>query len=128
MFRKTIGFFREKKVWAKGPIRGNQLCWFGNLVYVVKDLEDPNKKLLQQYVMRHKKYGNVNVGERVAGKALHNWCVLCGVDSDNVNNMLARKTFVQTGLKDLQLPAQQVMEVTVSVFLFLKNGSTKIRP
>ena len=59
-----------------------------------------------------KQYGKTNVGTKVAKKALHDWCELCGVDSDRVNNMWARKTFIQTGLKDLQLPAPQIMEVS----------------
>ena len=96
----------------KGPIQGNQLCWYGNLVYATKDLHDAQKKLLQRYVKREKSYGNENVGARKAGRALHEWCQLCGVNSENVNNMWARKTFIQTGLKDLQLPAQQIMEVS----------------
>jgi len=96
----------------KGPIGGNQLCWYGNLVYATKDLKDPEKKLIQRYVKRNKSYGNENVGARKAGNALHEWCELCKVNSKNVNNMWARKTFIQTGLKDLQLPAQQIMEVS----------------
>ena len=30
----------------KGPIKGNCLCWLGNLEYVTKDASDPDKKLL----------------------------------------------------------------------------------
>ena len=80
--------------------------------YVTKDLQKLDQKLLQKYNKRAKQYGTINVGTRVAKKALHDWCNLCDVDSVRVNNMWARKTFIQTGLKDLQLPASQIMEVS----------------
>ena len=96
----------------KHEVKGNELCWFGNFEYIVKDLQDPKKKLLQNYVYREKKYGKTNVGERVAKTCLSDFCELVGIERDGINNMWARQTFVQTGLKDLQLPAQQVMEVS----------------
>ena len=37
----------------KGPIVGNQLCWFGNFVYVTKDLTDPTQKLVQPVSYTH---------------------------------------------------------------------------
>ena len=96
----------------KHPVEGNQLCWYGNFVYVTKDLQDPKKKLIQRYVHRAKKYGKTNVGVSVAKTAVADFCKLVGIQRDGINNMWARKTFIQTGLKDLQLPAQQVMEVS----------------
>lgn len=96
----------------KHEVKGNELCWFGNFEYIVKDLQDPKKKLLQNYVYREKKYGKTNVGERAAKTCLSDFCELVGIERDGINNMWARQTFVQTGLKDLQLPAQQIMEVT----------------
>ena len=57
----------------KKPIEGNMLCWFGNLEYCTKDLHDVDQKLIQRYIKRAKKYGKVNVGEKVANKALHDW-------------------------------------------------------
>ena len=96
----------------KHEVKGNELCWFGNFEYVIKDLQDSSKKLLQNYVYREKKYGKTNVGERVAKTCLSDFCELVGIERDGINNMWARQTFVQTGLKDLQLPPQQVMEVS----------------
>ena len=96
----------------KHEVKGNELCWFGNFEYIVKDLQDPKKKLLQNYVYREKKYGKTNVGERAAKTCLSDFCELVGIERDGINNMWARQTFVQTGLKDLQLPAQQIMEVS----------------
>ena len=55
----------------KKPIEGNILCWYGNLEFCTKDLHDVDQKLIQRYIKRSKKYGKVNVGEKVAGKALH---------------------------------------------------------
>ena len=96
----------------KHEVKGNELCWFGNLEYVIKDVQDPKRKLFQNYVYREKKYGKVNVGEKVANTCLSDFCKLVGIERDGINNMWARQTFVQTGLKDLQLPPQQVMEVS----------------
>ena len=97
----------------KEPIQGNELCWFGNFEFVTKDMQDENTKLLQNYNYRKKKYGTTNVGHRAATRAISEWCKFVDVKKEeSINNMWARKTFVQTGLKDLQLPAQQIMEVT----------------
>ena len=42
---------------VKGQIEGNQTCWFGMFEFCVKDqLEDPDRKLLCQYVVRDRKY------------------------------------------------------------------------
>ena len=98
--------------YPKGEIRGNQLCWYGNFEYVTKDTEDPSHKLLQRYDKRHKKYGKRNFGDSNVKRALFEWCKLCGVPTDKVNNMWARKSFVNTALRELQLPEQQVMDVT----------------
>ena len=96
----------------KGPIRGNMLCWFGNLEFVTKDIEDPTQKLLTRYNYRDKKYKDKPIGKVAMGKALSDWCEMNGIKKEGVNNMWARKTFVNTSLKDLQLPAEQVMTVT----------------
>ena len=77
------------------PIIGNQLCWFGNLVYLLKDLKDPTQKLIQVYNKREKKYGKVNVGDKVAKKALLDWCDYCGIRKDRVNNMWAHRSNLQ---------------------------------
>ena len=74
------------------PIIGNQLCWYGNLVYLLKDLEDPTQKLIQVYNKREKKYGKVNVGDKVAKKALLDWCDYCGIRKDRLNNMWAHRS------------------------------------
>ena len=69
-------------------------------------------KILQKWNYRNKEFGARNIGERVISKALHKWCEICDVPNDKVNNMWARKTFVNTGIHDLQLPAQQIMNVS----------------
>ena len=96
----------------KGPIQGNMLCWFGNLEFVTKDIKDPTQKLLTRYNYRDKKYKDKPIGKVSMGKALSDWCEMNGIKKEGVNNMWARKTFVNTSLKDLQLPAEQVMTVT----------------
>ena len=97
----------------KGPIRGNQLCWYGNLEYVTKDLEDTTAKLLQHYNKRAKKYGVKNISDKLAQKCLHNWCVEVGVKTkESINNMWARPSFVNMGIHEMFLPDQQVMNVT----------------
>ena len=96
----------------KGDIIGNQLCWFGNLFYLTRDLTDPNQKLLQRYNKRAKKFGKTNISDKVAKKALHDWCIICGVKAETVNNTWARKTFINTALHELLLPEQVVMNVS----------------
>ena len=96
----------------KGDIIGNQLCWFGNLFYLTRDLTDPNRKLLQRFNKRAKKFGKTNVSDKVAKKALHDWCTICGVNAETVNNTWARKTFINTALHELLLPEQVVMNVS----------------
>ena len=96
----------------KGPIVGNQLCWFGNFVYLTKDLTDPTQKLVQQYNCRQKKFGLKNVGDKPANKALETWCELCGIGREKVNNMWARKSMINTALHELLLPEQMVMNLS----------------
>ena len=97
----------------KSPVEGNTLCWFGNLEYVTKDLSNPSEKLLQNYDKRKKIYGKQNVAKKVGDRAIKEWCDIVGIErKESINNMWARKTFITTGLRDLQLPAQQVMEVS----------------
>tara|TARA_B100001013_G_C24573221_1_gene427494 strand:+ start:87 stop:809 length:723 start_codon:yes stop_codon:yes gene_type:complete len=96
----------------KGPIIGNQLCWFGNLRYLTKDLTDPTQKLLQQYNKREKKFTHVNVGDKPATKALQTWCQTCGIRAETINNMWARKTMINTALHELLLPEQMVMNLS----------------
>ena len=57
----------------KKPIEGNVLCWYGNFEFCIKDLHDPDQKLVQNYVKRAKQYGKQNVGQKVADRALHEW-------------------------------------------------------
>ena len=62
----------------KGDIIGNQLCWYGNLCYVIKDVSDPKQKLLTRYKTREKIFGDQNVGKKVAQRAMVDWCKICG--------------------------------------------------
>ena len=78
----------------------------------MKDLENPNQKLLQIYNKREKRYGKVNVGDKVAKKALLEWCDYCGIRKDRLNNMWARKTMINTALHELLLPEQMVMNLS----------------
>ena len=96
----------------KGDIIGNQLCWYGNFCYVTKDIHDPKQKLLTRYKTREKRYGEQNVGVKVAKKAMVDWCKICGVRTETVNNMWARKTMINTSLHELLLPEQEVMNLS----------------
>ena len=96
----------------KNGIQGNTLCWLGNFEFVIKDVEDDTAKLLTHYNNRDKKYKNRSVGTSAMRNALSDWCRIVGIEKEGINNMWARKTFVNTSLKDLQLPAEQVMMVT----------------
>ena len=96
----------------KGDIIGNQLCWYGNLCYVIKDVSDPKQKLLTRYKTREKIFGDQNVGKKVAQKAMVDWCKICGVRTETVNNMWARKTMINTSLHELLLPEQEVMNLS----------------
>ena len=49
----------------KGQVRGNILCWLGNLEYVTKDAVR-GKKLLTNYNCREKRFGRQCLGERPA--------------------------------------------------------------
>ena len=93
-------------------IVGNTMCWYGNLRYVTKDIEDPKQKLLQIYKTREKKYGTTNVGKKAAQKGLVEWCKICGIRTETVNNMWARKTMINRSLHDLLLPEQEVMNLS----------------
>ena len=96
----------------KGPIVGNQLCWYGNFEFLTRDLEDPTQKLLQQYNKRAKRFGKVNVGDKPAKKSLNQWCNYCGIRTETINNMWARKTMINMALHELLLPEQQVMNLS----------------
>ena len=98
----------------KGPIKGNCLCWLGNLEYVTKDASDPDKKLLTNYNKRQKRFGEQCVGKdtRVVS-AFQNYCELVGIKrARSINNMWAKKSFATTTLGVMQLPAAQVMVTT----------------
>ena len=98
----------------KGPIRGNCLCWLGNLEYVTKDAKDPDKKLLTNYNKRQKRFGDqcVGKGTRVVS-AFQDYCELVGIKrAKRINNMWAKKSFATTTLGVMQLPASQVMVTT----------------
>jgi len=103
----------DQKGKLKQPkVIGNELCWYGNLEFLVKHVQNPDQKLLQRYNLRKKCFGSQNLGRDFIGSALSDYCSLVGVENVKVNNMWGRKTFVQVGLKELQLPAQQIMDVT----------------
>ena len=75
-------------------------------MYLTKDLEADDVKLLQHWNKRSKQFGRKNISDSVAASALSVWCNVVGVEKDaSINNMWARKTFVHTGLRELQLPA-----------------------
>ena len=96
----------------KGPIVGNICCWYGNLRYLIQDVTDPKAKLLKKFCKRKKQFNNINVGPKIIKKALHEWCKICGVDSEKANNAWARKTFINTALHELLLPEQMVMDIS----------------
>ena len=96
----------------KQPVTGNELCWFGNFELLVSHIQDPEQMLLQRWNVRKKRFGKQNLGRRFVRSALSRFCQFVGVKNGKINNMWARKTFVQVGLKEMQLPAQTVMEVT----------------
>ena len=52
------------------------------------------------------------MGVKVAGKALADWCQVCGIRKEAVNNMWARKTMINASLHDLLLPEQEVMNLS----------------
>ena len=56
--------------YPKGPIEGNQLCWLGNLEFVIKDVQDPSEKLLTHYNYREKMYKGRNIGVQAMQKSL----------------------------------------------------------
>ena len=45
-------------------------------------------------------------------KALVEWCEICGVRTERINNMWARKTMINTALTELRHPEQVVMSLT----------------
>ena len=106
----------------KGDVRGNIWCWLGAFEYVVKDAV-PGKKLLTHYNKRHKRFGTKAIASKAGRswkgevppvqKLLHVFCNLAGIDrAESINNMWARKSFANTTLGDLQLPASTVMSIT----------------
>lgn len=95
----------------KGAIIGNQLCWLGNLFYLTREVPK-GSKLLQKYNKREKRFSTRNIGEKLAKKAIFNWCKICGLNAEKANNTWARKTFINTALNELLLPEQMVMDVS----------------
>ena len=77
---------------------GNEICWYGCLEFVTKDLTNPKKKLVQNWNLRKRMFGTQNVGVDVAQKAIYDWCGMVGVEAPGANNMWARKSLVTTGL------------------------------
>ena len=95
----------------KGDVTGNLLCWYGNLELLLKH-RTVDFPLFNQYNIRGKVFGSRKVGVTLLKKVLSTWADACGVQVPNVNNMWARQTFVNTGLRELQLPETMVMEIT----------------
>ena len=109
----------------KGDIQGNVACWLGLLEYVTKDAV-PGKKLITYYNKRDKKFGPKPIGTKpnkkpkkkpyempTTQKIFSRYCELAGVErSESINNMWARKSFANTTLGDLQMPAPTVMSIT----------------
>ena len=106
----------------KGEVKGNIWCWLGEFEYVTKDAE-PGKKLLTHYNKRKKRFGTKAIAAKSGRgskkevppvqKALFSFCQLAGVErAENINNMWARKSFANTTLGDLQMPASTVMTIT----------------
>ena len=106
----------------KGEVRGNIWCWLGAFEYVVKDAV-PGKKLLTHYNKRDKRFGT----KPIASKASRSWkgevppvqkllqvfCKHAGIQrAETINIMWARKSFANTTLGELQLPASTVMSIT----------------
>ena len=109
----------------KGPIRGNPFCWLGCLEYTIKDAK-PGVKLITYYNKREKVFGTKPVGVKenkrankkprevvTTQKLFSHYCQLAGViRAESVNNMWARKSFANTTLGELQMPAPTVMAIT----------------
>ena len=110
----------------KGPVSGNPFCWLGCLEYTIKDAK-PGVKLITYYNKREKTFGKKPVGVKENKKAgtgkkrevvttqklFSHYCQLAGVTrSESVNNMWARKSFANTTLGALQMPAPTVMAIT----------------
>ena len=109
----------------KGPIEGNVECWLGSFEYCVKDAK-PGVKLFTSYNKRLKQFGSKPIGHKPSGKKsktprevpptqklLATYCALAGVErGERINNMWARKSFADTTLGVLQMPAQTVMPIT----------------
>ena len=95
----------------KGPVEGNILCWYGNLELILK-YAVTDTPLMNHYVVRKAQYGTKPIGDSNIKTILRKWAETCNVPSVEVNNMWARKSFVNTTLRELQLPEQQVMDVT----------------
>ena len=89
----------NQKAEPKGPVTGNTSCWYGLFEFCTKDQPDDKKKLLCNWNCRKRKWGSANIARKEATKVIKEFCVVVGVDTTGVNNMAARKTFVQTALK-----------------------------
>ena len=92
-------------------VKGNCLCWLGNLEFLIKDVVNPKKKLLTNYNKREKRFGKQNVGKDTKVQhAFQKYCELVGIErAERINNMWAKKSFTNTTLGVMQLPASQVM-------------------
>ena len=106
----------------KGDVRGNIWCWLGAFEYVVKDAV-PGQKLLTHYNKRAKRFGTKPIASKASRswsgevppvqKLLHVFCNHAGIErAESINNMWAGKSFANTTLGDLQLPASTVMSIT----------------
>ncbi len=120
-----IEFDVDQKGNPKGDIKGNVDCWLGELEYVIKDATE-GKRLVSYYNKRQKRFGSQAVGAKPSNKGakksrelpctqkiIAKFCQLAGVQrSESINNMWARKSFANTTLGDLQMPAATVMSIT----------------
>ena len=121
----------------KGEVKGNCLCWLGNLEFLIKDVVNPKKKLLTNYNKREKRFGNQNVGKDTKVQhAFQKYCELVGIErAERINNMWAKKSFTNTTLGVMQLPASQVMvtsghrsEYTLRDYYYLDGYHCKNAP
>ena len=117
-----IEFEVDGKGNPKGVVKGNIWCWLGEFEYVTKDAK-PGKKLLTYYNKRKKCFGSKTIAVKSGRetkseippvqKVLYKYCQLAGVQrAERINNMWARKSFANTALGDLQMPASTVMTIT----------------
>ena len=97
--KKLVAELDQKGRPKQPNVIGNETCWYGNLVYLTEHLENPEKKLLQKYNVKQKKFGTKNVGKAAAQKSLADFCELVGVVKEGINNMWARKTFIRASVR-----------------------------